>query len=145
MWRRSDIRQFGRVTRWTGSPEVQALGGQTGIELSRSGQHRGHTTRRAVTKVNGLTAAISFRTKLLQADYRSAKSFLLLLDGQRRCGRNGDTHAPGSRRMLKTAILESQAAKARKVWRPDRKILECQEPAYNQLCWEVAEGVQTGG
>ena len=54
-------------------------------------------------------------------------------------------HAPGSRRMLKTAILESRAAKARKVWRLDRKILECREPAYNQRCWEVAEGFQTGG
>src|SRR5712692_5906686 len=145
MWRRSYTRQFGGVTRRAGSPDVQALGGQTGIELSRSGQHRGQTTRRAVAKANGLTAEISFRTKLIQADYWSAKSFLLLLDGQCRCGRNGDVHAPGSRRTLKTAILESRAAKARKVWRPDRRILECQEPAYNQLCWEVAEGFQTGG
>jgi hypothetical protein len=83
--------------------------------------------------------------KLIQADHWSAKSFLLLLDGQCRCGRNGDMHAPGSRRMLTTAILESRAVKARMVWKPDRKILECQEPAYNQLCWEVAEGFQIGG
>jgi hypothetical protein len=145
MWRRSDIRQFGGVTRRAGSPEVQALGGQAGIELSRSGQPRGRTTRRAVAKANGLTVERSFRMKLIQAGYRSAKSFLLLLDGQCRCGRNGDMHALGSRRLLKTAILESRAAKARKVWRPDRTILECQEPAYNQLCWEVAEGLQTGG
>ena len=31
MWRRSYTRQFGGVTRRAGSPEVQALGGQTGI------------------------------------------------------------------------------------------------------------------
>ena len=54
-------------------------------------------------------------------------------------------HAPGSRRTLATVILESRAVKARMVWRPDRKILECQVPTYNQLCWEVAEGFQTGG
>src|SRR5215471_5354794 len=145
MWRRSDIRQSGGATRWAGSPEVQAPGGQTGIELSRSGQHRGRTTRRAVAKANGRTAEISFRMKLIQAEYWSAKSFLLLLDGQCRCGSNGEMHAPGSRRMLKTAILDSRAAKARKAWKPDRMILECQVPAYNQRCWEVAEGFQTGG
>src|SRR5712692_6211629 len=96
MWRRSYTRQFGGVTRRAGSPDVQALGGQTGVELSRSGQPRGQTTRRAVAKANGLTAEISFRMKLIQAGYWSAKSFLLLLDGQCRCGRNGDVHAPGS-------------------------------------------------
>ena len=54
-------------------------------------------------------------------------------------------HASGSRRMLKTAILDSRAAKARKDWRADRRILKCQEPTYNQHCWEMAEGFQTGG
>ena len=145
MWRRSYIRQSGGATRLTGSPDVKALGGQAGFGLSRSGQPRGQTTRRAVAKANGLTAEIGFRTKLIQADYWSAKSFLLLLDGHCRCGRNGDRHASGSRRRLKTAILESRAAKARKVWRPDRRILKCQEPTYNQHCWEMAEGFQTGG
>src|SRR5215831_11057972 len=69
MWRRSYIRQSGGATRLTGSPEVKALGGQTGTELSWSGQHRGQTSRRAVAKANGLTAEISFRTKLIQAGY----------------------------------------------------------------------------
>jgi hypothetical protein len=37
-------------------------------------------------------------------------------------------HVPDSRRMLKAAILESTTAKVRKVWRPGRKVLECQRP-----------------
>src|SRR5262245_36355844 len=35
-------------------------------------------------------------------------------------------HVPDSRRKLQTAILESTAVKVRKVWRPGRRILECQ-------------------
>src|SRR5260370_34486167 len=127
MWRCSDIRQSSGDPK-TGSPDVKALDGQTGIEPSWSGQLRGRTTRRAAAKANGLTAENGSRTKLIQAVHWSAKSFFPLVDGQRRCGRNGDKHAPNSRRKLKAAILESRTAKARKVWNPGRMIHECQRP-----------------
>ncbi len=41
---------------WAGSPDVQAPGGQVGLEPPWSGQHRGQAIRRAVAKANGLNA-----------------------------------------------------------------------------------------
>ena len=80
----------------TGSPDVKAPGGQAGIEPPRSGQSRGQTSRRAVAKANGRTAEIGSRTKLIQAEGRSAKTFFPLVNGQRRCGRHGEMHrTPG--------------------------------------------------
>ena len=40
---------------WAGSPDVQAPGGQVGLEPPWSGQHRGQAIRRAVAKANGLS------------------------------------------------------------------------------------------
>jgi hypothetical protein len=100
-----------------------------GIEPSRSGQSRGQTSRRAVAKANGRTAEIGSRTKLIQADCWSAKTFFPFVNGQCRCGRHGEMHAPDSRRKLKAAILYSLTVKARKVWNPGRTVLECQRPA----------------
>src|SRR5260370_13535300 len=111
-----------------GSPDVKALDGPVGTEPSPSGQLRGRTTRRAAAKANGLTAEKGCRTKLIQAEDRSAKRFFPLVDGQCRCGSNGETHASDYRRKLKAAILESRAVKARKVWNPGRMIHECQRP-----------------
>jgi len=65
------------------------------------------------------------RKELIGGSIGVAKGFFPLPDGQRWCGRMG-VHVPDSRRKLKTAILESTAVKVRKVWRPGRRILECQ-------------------
>jgi len=112
-----------------GSPEVKAPGGQVGSEPLRSGQHRGQATRRAAAKANGLIAEIGSPHEAdLGGAIGDAKIFFSLIDGQRRCGRMGQCPHRISRRKLKAAILESQAAKARKVWKPDRRILECQRP-----------------
>ena len=112
-----------------GSPDVKALDGQVGSEPPRSGQHRGQATRRAVTKANGLNAEIGSPHEADSSGViGDAKSFFPLFDGQCRCGRMGQCPCRISRRSLKAAILESQAAKARKVWSPDRMILECQRP-----------------
>src|SRR5208337_4515601 len=54
---------------WAGSPDVQAPGGQVGLEPPWSGQHRGQAIRRAVAKANGLNAEMGPRTKLIQAEY----------------------------------------------------------------------------
>src|SRR5262249_59693373 len=75
MWRRSYIRQSNGATCWAGSPDVKALGGQAGFGLSRSGQPRGQTTRRAVAKANRLTAERSFRMKLIQAGHLECQEF----------------------------------------------------------------------
>ena len=52
----------------TGSPDVKAPGGQMDSEPSRSGQHRGQATRRAVAKANGRIAEMGPRMKLIQAE-----------------------------------------------------------------------------
>jgi len=62
---------------WAGSPDVQAPGGQVGLEPPRSGQHRGQAIRRAVAKANGLNAEMGPRTKLIQAEYWRCQEFLL--------------------------------------------------------------------
>ena len=61
---------------WAGSPDVQAPGGQVGLEPPWSGQHRGQAIRRAVAKANGLNAEIGPRTKLIQAEYWRCQEFL---------------------------------------------------------------------
>ena len=61
---------------WAGSPDVQAPGGQVGLEPPRSGQHRGQAIRRAVAKANGLNAEMGARTKLIQAEYWRCQEFL---------------------------------------------------------------------
>ena len=65
------------------------------------------------------------RVELIAGALEVAKGFFPLPDGQRWYGRMG-VHVPDSRRKLQTAILESTAVKVRKVWRPGRRILECQ-------------------
>ena len=67
--------------------------------------------------------------KLIGGSIGGAKGFFPLPDGQRWCGRMG-VHVPDSRRKLQAAILESTAVKVRKVWRPGRRILECQRPPH---------------
>ena len=62
---------------WAGSPDVQAPGGQVGLEPPWSGQHRGQAIRRAVAKANGLNAEMGPRTKLIQAEYWRCQEFLL--------------------------------------------------------------------
>src|SRR5271167_984636 len=62
---------------WAGSPDVQAPGGQVGLEPPRSGQHRGQAIRRAVAKANGRNAEMGPRTKLIQAEYWRCQEFLL--------------------------------------------------------------------
>ena len=120
VWRRSDIRQACGVTRWPESPEAKALGGRGAIP--RSGQPRRRANRRAVAKANCRVVEKTARMKLVQAGYRSAKGLLPLPDGQCRCGRT-EMHAAGSRRKLKAAILDSTAAKVRKVRGTDRMTL----------------------
>jgi len=61
---------------WAGSPDVQAPGGQVGLEPPWSGQHRGQAIRRAVAKANGLNAEMGPRTKLIQAEYWRCQEFL---------------------------------------------------------------------
>src|SRR5262249_56536934 len=56
------LARWGRLF-WESRPTAAPLTG------AWSGQHRGQTSRRAVAKANGLTAEISFRTKLIQAGY----------------------------------------------------------------------------
>ena len=114
----------------TGSPDVKAPGGQADSEPPWSGQHRGQATRRAVSKVNGLIAEIGSPHEADSSGaIGDAKIFFPLIDGQCRCGRMGQCPYRISRRQLKAAILESQTAKARKVWNPDRRILECRRPS----------------
>ena len=120
VWRRSDIRQACGVTRWPESPEARALGGRGAFP--RSGQPGRRANRMAVAKANGRVVEKAARTKLVQAGYRSAKGWLPLADGQCRCRRT-EMHAPGSRRKLKAAILDSTAAQVRKVRRKDRMSL----------------------
>jgi hypothetical protein len=67
------------------------------------------------------------REELIAGALEVAKGFFPLPDGQRWYGRMG-VHVPDSRRKLQAAILESTAVKVRKVWRPGRKVLECQRP-----------------
>jgi hypothetical protein len=55
---------------------------------------------RAVAKANGRIAEVEPRTKLIQAEYWSAKTLFPVVNGQRRCGRHGEMHAPDSRRKL---------------------------------------------
>ena len=136
VWCRSHIRQACGATRWPESPEVKALGGQG--EFPRSGQPGRRANRRAVAKANGLVVEIIARMKLVQAGCRSAKGLLPLPDGQCRCGRT-EMHAAGSRRKLKAAILDSTAAKVRKVRRADRTILRMSRTApITGGCREVA-------
>src|SRR5262249_25804748 len=59
-----------------GSPDVEALDGRVDSEPSRSGQHRGQATRRAVAKANGLIAEMGPRTQLIQAEHRRCQDFL---------------------------------------------------------------------
>ncbi len=61
---------------WAGSPDVQAPGGQVGLEPPWSGQHRGQAIRRAIAKANGLNAEMGPRTKLIQAEYWRCQEFL---------------------------------------------------------------------
>jgi hypothetical protein len=67
------------------------------------------------------------RVELMAGALEVAKGFFPLPDGQRWYGRMG-VHVPDSRRKLKAAILESTVAEVRKVWRPGKRILECQRP-----------------
>ena len=67
------------------------------------------------------------RVELMAGALEVAKGFFPLPDGQRWYGRMG-VHVPDSRRKLKAAILERTVAEVRKVWRPGRRILECQRP-----------------
>src|SRR5262244_4229539 len=93
--------------------------------MARSDQPRRRATRRAVARANERAVEIGSPRGADCGSIGVAKGFFPLPDGQRWCGRMG-AHAPDSRRKLQAAILESTAVKVRNVWRPGRRILECQ-------------------
>ena len=87
----------------------------------RSGQPGGRATRRAVAKANGASAESVCRMKLMEAEVRRCQgchSYPMASAGTEATERGTD-RAPG---VLKAAILDSAAVKARKVRRTDRRI-----------------------
>ena len=123
---------------WAGSPDVQAPGGQVGLEPPRSGQHRGQAIRRAVAKANGLNAEMGPRTKLIQAEYWRCQEFLLSIRWpvpMRKDGavpvsdlpaevEGGNPGEPSSKKLGRSGIQTGGS-------------LNVKDRAYNRLCWEM--------
>ena len=96
---------------------LDTLGGRAGIELPWSDQYWGRTTRRAVAKANGRTIENQVLPKAELAGVWEMPRVSILYSMA-----SADVEVMGirtrriSRRKLKAAILDSRAAKARKVW-----------------------------
>ena len=103
------------MTKRPESPDAKAPEGREDIEPLRFGQLGGQANRRAVVKTNGRDVEITSRTKLIEAELlelpRVCPFYPMASAGVEELR---STHR-GSRRKLKAAILESTAAKVRKV------------------------------
>jgi hypothetical protein len=126
VWRRSDIRQSPEVTQAAGSPDVKARGR---LSVNSVG-----STQRASNQ-EGRSESERMNPRKLY--HRRRQGFPPSTQWPMPARKNGGVHVPGLPGGLKAAILESLTMKARKVCSPGRRILECQDRSYNQLCWEM--------
>src|SRR5882724_13416144 len=99
---------------------------EAGCASARSEQPRRRATRRAGARATEQAVDMGSPRGADCGSIGDAKGGFPLPDGQRWYGSMG-VHVPDSRRKLQAAILDRTVAEVRKVWRPGRRILECQD------------------